>query len=198
MGELSESDLQGPPWQVLKQWIEDAQAAGHPEPSAMNLATVHHGQPSSRFVLLRGLDDAGLVFFSHSTSQKGREIAQEPRVACCFWWPETERQVRVEGKAVVLSRERAEDYFRGRPRDSQLATLASPQSDPIASREQLLSEMERLAVLHPDQVPLPDRWACYLIEPTRWEFWQGRPARLHDRFSLKLVDGRWVVQRLAP
>ncbi len=196
-GVLTKDNLPDQPWKLLSQWVTDALQAGNREPSAMNLATVSGSAPSSRMVILRGIDERGLTFYSHRTSRKGREMDENPHVACCLWWPETERQVRVEGVIEVLHAADAEAYFRGRPYDSQIATLASPQSEEIANREWLEAEVARLRALHPEEVPMPERWTGYFVRPSRWEFWQGRPARLHDRLLLEW-QGVWQIKRLAP
>ena len=140
----------------------------------MNLATADAaGRPSSRMVLLKGLDERGFLFYSNYDSRKGRELAENPQAALNFYWDALERQVRIEGRVSKLSREASKTYFESRPHGSQLGALASPQSEPIENREVLQEKLEALAEKYPEEVPLPEHWGGYALQPDRIEFWQG-------------------------
>ncbi|MCC7409322.1 MAG: pyridoxamine 5'-phosphate oxidase [Phycisphaeraceae bacterium] len=201
---LREQDAPADPWTLFTQWFEQATVANPGqwfEANAMTLATVGpDGQPSARMVLLKGFDAQGLVFFTNLDSPKGRQIAANPRVALVFYWAALERQVRVEGKAIAVSRQEVEAYARRRPRGSQLGALASHQSQPIAGRQELEERLARLeAQWHGLEVPVPDRWGGYRVEPTAIEFWQGRENRLHDRLRYtRETEGAWRRERLQP
>lgn len=198
-GRLEEGDLPGDPVAALAGWLKDAKAAGAPEPTAMCLATASlDGQPSARFVLLRGLDARGLTFYTNYTSRKGEELDDNPRLAAVFWWPLLERQVRVEGEAVRVSAEESDAYFADRPLDSRLASAASPQSQEVPDRSTLEAGVEAFKAEYPDGPPRPDAWGGYRLVPDRIEFWQGRPARLHDRLLYTRAADGWHVARLAP
>jgi len=193
------------PFHQLREWLAEAEQQEHLRGShagdfnAMCLSTVgENGQPSARFVLLRGLEDDGLRFFSNYLSRKGHEIAANPFAAATFWWPELQRQVRLEGKIALLEAAESDAYFQSRPRESQLASAASPQSQAVDSREQLESLVQELAEAHPNEVPRPEQWGGYRLVPHYLEFWQGRAARLHDRLAYTLHDGEWEITRLAP
>lgn len=196
---IDEGTLLDDPIAQLRAWLDDA-ARENLEPNAMCLATAdQRGVPSARMVLLRGLDERGLVFYTSYFSRKGREIERNPYVAATFFWPELERSVRVEGTAAKVDEERSDAYFASRPRGSQLSAWASEQSEPIDDRAVL---DERRA--HFDErfegeaVPRPHSWGGYAIAPTRIEFWQGRPDRLHDRICYDFSDGTWTKRRLQP
>ncbi len=195
---LEKSSLHEDPLAQLRAWLADAQSASVLEPSAMALSTVSPtGRPSTRMVLLRSID-SGLVFFTNYTSQKGRDLDETPWASVAFWWPSLERQVRVEGRVQRVSEQESTDYFRSRPRDSQLASAASPQSTIIDSREELEQAMSNLDAQYPGEIPKPNDWGGFRLVPDRFEFWQGRPARLHDRFAYLPVEGGWQIVRLAP
>ena len=197
--DLEPDHLDPDPIVQLRRWIDEATLEGVIEPNAMCLSTVDSaGQPHSRIVLLRGLDARGLTFFTNYDSQKGRDLASNPHAAVCFWWGAMERQVRVEGLVEKVSAEESDAYFAGRPRESQLASAASPQSAEIASREELESRMAKLSAAHSDEVFRPPNWGGFRLTPSRFEFWQGRPARLHDRLVFLQRGGEWSIQRLAP
>jgi pyridoxamine 5'-phosphate oxidase len=167
----------------------------------MNLSTINdNNRPSSRIVLLKGIEQNKFVFYTNYQSSKGRELDRNPACAITFFWPELERQVRVEGTAERIDAERSEKYFQSRPRGSQIGAWTSPQSSIIESREilearalQVEKKFEALAVL-----PKPNQWGGYQIDPLVVEFWQGRPNRLHDRIQFAKVDDRWKIYRLAP
>jgi pyridoxamine 5'-phosphate oxidase len=198
--ELRREDLAGDPREQFRQWFAEAGATLE-VPEAMALATsASDGAPSLRMVLLKGFDERGLVFFSHYTSRKGRELEANPQAALLFHWSPFGRQVRVEGRVERLSGRESDAYFATRPRDAQLGALASRQSEPLASRAELY---ERLAELEGDlgdgPVPRPPTWGGYLVVPAAWEFWQHRASRLHDRFRYEReLEGGWRIDRLFP
>ncbi len=190
------------PLRALGAWIEDARAHGVEEPGAMTVATVDaQGRPSSRYVLLRGLDERGLVFFTSYASDKSRDLTANPHCALTFGWLALHRSVRVQGIAERLSATESDAYFATRPRDSRVGAWASPQSSVLASRDELdarVAEAERRFAGVAD-VPRPEDWGGFLVRPERVELWQGRPSRLHDRVRYdRAADGAWSRVRLAP
>lgn len=197
---LSESELHPNPVEQFRRWFEEALFAGVPEPNAMTLATATvDGRPSARIVLLKKFDESGFVFFTNYRSRKGRELAANPAAALLFFWPELERQVRLEGTVLLTTDEVSDVYFRERPRESRLGALASPQSEVMAGRETLEKRVAELQRTYPnDDVPRPPHWGGFRLEPVLFEFWQGRPSRLHDRLAYVRCDETWQVQRLAP
>lgn len=168
--------------------------------NAMTLATVDaSGQPSTRTVLLKGVDGRGFVFFTNYDSRKGSELAANPHAALTFFWPELERQVCVAGVVEKISRQESEAYFRSRPRGSQIGAWASKQSSVVTDRAALEKCWQEIATQFPGDVPIPPNWGGFVLRPHRIEFWQGRPSRLHDRFSYtKQQDGTWRLERLSP
>lgn len=199
-GELRRVHLDADPLRQFRRWLADA-AALLPEPNAMTLATVGaDGCPAARMVLLREADAAGFSFYTHRTGRKAAELAAHPRAALLFHWAPLQRQVRVEGPVDPLPDGDADAYFAGRPRDSQLGAWASPQSQVIPDRawlEDRLAEAE--ARFAGDPVPRPPHWGGYRLLARSYEFWQGRPGRLHDRFRYRKAEGGgWVVERLGP
>lgn len=199
---LSEADVLPDAVQQFRVWLDEALAAKVEEPTAFTLSTVAAtGQPSSRVVLLKGLpDDAGFVFYTNYDSRKGRELAADPLAALNFFWPALERQVRVEGRMEKAPEAMSTEYFQSRPRSSQLGAWASPQSQVIGSREELEAREVAMAEKFGAQAPLPrpENWGGYILRPTRVEFWQGRPSRLHDRIVYELEGSAWKRSRLAP
>jgi pyridoxamine 5'-phosphate oxidase len=202
---LLEADVQPQAVAQFRQWLDEAVAARLPEPAALTLATVDvaTGQPSQRVVLLKGLpDEAGFLFFTNYDSRKGHELAGQPRAALNFFWPGLERQVRVEGVVEKAPENVSTDYFQSRPRGSQVGAWASPQSEVIGSREELEAREHDVESRFEGQTPLPrpPHWGGYVLRPTRVEFWQGRPSRLHDRLVYELQEGGsdWKISRLAP
>ena len=199
-GDLSEADL-APDWVgQFTRWYDEVVASGLVvEPNAMVVATATpDGRPSVRTVLLRGVSAEGFVFFTNYGSRKGREIAANPAVSLIFSWVPAERQVIVTGTAARVARAESAAYWHSRPAESRLASAASPQSAVVGSRSELEAAVDALAAQHPDGVPLPDGWGGFRVAPDSVEFWQGRPARLHDRLRYRLADGSWAVERLAP
>ena len=198
---LRKADLAGDPLQQFRQWFDQALAAGTNEPNAMVLATADAaGKPSTRVVLLKGIDERGFVFFTNYESRKARELAVNRHAALNFFWVELERQVCVTGSVTQVPREEAEAYFKTRPRGSRLGAWASKQSDTVPSREVLEARLQELEKKYPgEEIPLPPFWGGYVLAPGEIDFWQGRPNRLHDRFRYsKQSDGRWLMERLCP
>lgn len=198
--ELSESNCPENPFDLFDLWLHEAMDTIPADANAMTLSTVGaDGQPSSRTVLLKGVNEQEFLFFTHYTGKKGIQIAENPKVSLLFWWKELERQVRIEGIARKVSREKSEDYFHTRPKGSQIGAAASPQSTAI-SREQLLKNFTDLEEKYKEvnQIPLPENWGGYAVQPTLIEFWQGRPNRMHDRVEYTLQNQSWRKQRLAP
>jgi len=197
--ELDEASCADDPLRQFETWLEQAIKAQLPEPNAMTLATVGpEGRPSTRIVLIKGLDARGVVWYTNYDSRKGRELAGNPHAALQFHWVELERVVRIEGGVEKVSAAESDGYFASRPLDSRIGAWASPQSQPIASRAVLVANAAKVAARHGLSPPRPPHWGGYRLVPDRWEFWQGRPSRLHDRVRYSLEAGRWVRQRLAP
>jgi pyridoxamine 5'-phosphate oxidase len=198
---LVEKDLAKNPFRQFEQWFAEAEAAKIVEPNAMTLATADRtGRPAARTVLLKAVDGRGFVFYTNYESRKGRELADNAQATLLFPWIAMERQVIAEGKVTRVSREEADAYFHSRPRASQLAAWASPQSTVVAGRA-VLEESYRVVEKKYEgrEVPLPPHWGGYRLEPATVEFWQGRRSRLHDRLRYRRDPGNdWVVERLAP
>lgn len=199
-GELHHADLLPEPHAMLARWLEDAEAAGNFDVTAMALATASlTGQPSVRWVLLKHFDARGLCFYTDGRSRKGRELADNPQASLAFYWPENDRQVRVEGRVERLPEADNEAYFNQRPLGSRLAAAASHQSQPLASREVLEARIAELEQQYPEgDVPRNPDWGGYRLVPEVYEFWQGRESRLHDRFTYTRTAGGWDIQRLMP
>ncbi len=212
---LAESDVHADPLVQFEGWLDQAIAADAMEPTAMTLATVDaDGRPSARVVLLKGVDvegappgasGRGFVWFTNYDSRKGRDLATRGDAALCFFWPELERQLRIEGRVERVPADESDRYFASRPVASRIGAWASPQSERIASRDVIETNerdlRERFEVAddaNEADIPRPPHWGGYRLVPTTIEFWQGRPSRLHDRIAFSGGDGRWVVSRLAP
>lgn len=191
----------GDPIRQFEKWVEEAIEARVNEPNAMTLSTItSDGRPSARIVLLKGIEDGQFVFYTNLQSQKGKELSASPACALTFFWPELERQVRIEGSATQVTDEVAERYFQSRPRSSQVGAWTSPQSSIIASRQILDERALEIEKRFKGEniLPKPKQWGGFSVLPTEIEFWQGRPSRLHDRIVYYLVDGNWSIHRLAP
>ncbi|HEY4327138.1 MAG TPA: pyridoxamine 5'-phosphate oxidase [Mucilaginibacter sp.] len=198
---LSESSTKADPIKQFEVWFNDAKEANVPEFNAMTLATATtDGRPSARIVLLKGFYENGFIFYTNYLSRKGREINKNPNAALTFFWPEMERQVRIEGTIEKVSKGESEKYFHSRPQNSQVGALASPQSQEIPDRKTLEDKWNELAAEYEGkEVPKPSFWGGYILKPRMIEFWQGRPNRLHDRIVYKKVDNKnWKKSRLAP
>lgn len=197
---LNEANIANDPIAQFAQWYDDARAVERPLPHAVALATAaSSGCPSLRMVLLKDFDARGFVFFTNYRSRKGRELAKNPRASLLFYWGSLERQVRIDGRIAKVSRRESDDYFRTRPRGSQLSAWASPQSDLLAGRAEIERRFAAAAEKYPDDVPRPPQWGGYRLVPEAIEFWQGREDRLHDRLRYRRKrDGRWHIERLAP
>ena len=196
---LTEADLSRDPMIQFGHWFAEALAAGLHEPNAMTLATAGpDGTPEARIVLLKGADDAGFRFFTNYESDKGRQLAANPRAALVFFWAELERQVRVTGAVTRLDRAESTHYFHSRPRASQLGAWTSEQSRVIPDRRWLEQRFAELEARHPGEVPMPPHWGGYLLRPESLEFWQGRGNRLHDRLRYRRSKNAWLVERLSP
>ena len=200
---LKREDLDNSPFAQFNKWFEQAQTANLDEPNAMSISTVSaDGEPSSRTVLLKLYDDRGFVFFTNYNSQKAKEIEHNSRVALLFPWLALERQIRISGRAEKISNKESFNYFTSRPQGSQIGAWISPQSQIIESRDFLKSKLaEMKAKFSSGKIPLPNAWGGYRIVPHKFEFWQGRSNRLHDRFVYeKTKDNQdsWNIHRLAP
>jgi pyridoxamine 5'-phosphate oxidase len=201
-GGLSEEDL-APTWSaMLERWLADAESGGILEPNAMVVATAGaDGRPNARTVLLKGLDEASLTFFTNYDSAKGHELTANPVAALLFPWVELQRQVRLVGPVHQLDAAASDAYFASRPYGSRLSAVASPQSQVLPDRAQLEATRDALAARYPPdgEVPRPPHWGGYVVVPDTVEFWQGRADRLHDRLVYRrTADGAWVTERLAP
>ncbi|WP_180682434.1 pyridoxamine 5'-phosphate oxidase [Tepidicella baoligensis] len=197
--ELSEEASHPDPLRQFDQWFNEALKSELPEPNAMTLATVASDlRPSTRVVLIKGYDERGIVWYTNYNSRKGQELAGNPWAALQFHWVELERVVRIEGRVEQVSPEESDAYFHSRPLDSRIGAWASPQSQVIAGRSVLVANAAKFGaqfLLHP---PRPPHWGGYRLRPDRWEFWQGRQSRLHDRLRYRQEGGTWVRERLAP
>jgi pyridoxamine 5'-phosphate oxidase len=197
---LDEKNAAAEPFAQFAGWFADAVAAEHVEANAMALASVdERGRPSARMVLLRGWDERGFVFFTNYESRKGRDIAFEPLAALLFYWDKLERQVRIEGTVTMLAAAESDAYFAGRPRGHRLSAWASEQSRVVADRAALETRMEEADRRFADvDVPRPPYWGGYRVAPERFEFWQGRANRVHDRLAYRRAGTAWLRERLAP
>jgi pyridoxamine 5'-phosphate oxidase len=198
--ELNEEASSAAPGQQFSKWLEEAIAAQLPEPNAMTLATVGSDlRPSTRVVLIKGLDERGIVWFTNYDSRKGKEIAGNPHAALQFYWVELERVVRIEGRVEKISDEESDAYFHSRPLDSRIGAWASPQSEVISGRGELVANAAKFGAKFMLQPPRPPHWGGYRLLADRWEFWQGRRSRLHDRLRYtQQAGGDWLRERLAP
>ncbi|MFZ6648575.1 pyridoxamine 5'-phosphate oxidase [Undibacterium sp. TJN25] len=197
---LSENEVADDPVTQFTRWFEQATQANVPEPNAMSLATAaSDGRPSSRIVLIKGVDERGFCWFTDYDSKKGNDIATNPQAALLFHWVELERQVRIEGRVEKLSGQESDAYFHSRPLGSRQSASASAQSQPIENRTALEAKLADVVARYADQPPRPDHWGGYRLVPDRLEFWQGRSSRLHDRIVYtRNADNTWSLSRLQP
>jgi pyridoxamine 5'-phosphate oxidase len=188
------------PFEQFEMWLEEAIAEAVDEPNAMVLTTAaSNGKTSARIVLLRGFDQKGFVFYTNYDSRKGREIAQNPNASLLFFWAKLERQIRIEGVISKIDRRQTEEYFASRPRESQIGAWASLQSDVIAERSELEDKIAALEKqFEGKEVPCPENWGGYVLQPDLFEFWQGRKSRLHDRLCYTKIKSNWNIERLSP
>lgn len=189
------------PMALFSSWLQQALESGSTDPTAMTLSTVDEsGQPSSRIVLLKNIEEDGLVFFTSYQSQKSKEINANKLVAAHFYWPGLERQLRINGRVDTLEQELSDRYFKSRPYESKIAAWASPQSETIPNRDYLEKAFEDYQKKFPDSeiIPRPESWGGYLIKPLKFEFWQGGLRRLHDRIVYTRENESWSSKRLAP
>ncbi len=198
--ELNAESVDKDPFVQFEKWFRQAVDSKALEPNAMNLATIAEGRPASRIVLLKGVEKGQFVFFTNYQSQKGKQLEVNPACALNFFWPELERQVRIEGTVSRVSDAVSDEYFQGRPRASQVGAWASPQSTMIKNRDILEDRARQIEERYKDSkvLPRPKQWGGYGVTPFVIEFWQGRPSRLHDRIIYTLADNKWVINRLAP
>ena len=201
-GALDEENCETNPFQQFETWLGEAQVAHLKEPTAMTLSTATtDGKPSGRIVLLKEVTENGFLFYTNYESRKGQEIGANPFVALTFYWGELERQVRVEGGVLRVDRDKSERYFRKRPKGSRLGAVVSNQSTPLPGRAPLEAKLRALEEIYKDtdDVPPPENWGGYCVEPKLFEFWQGRPNRLHDRLIYKKEgESSWILGRLSP
>lgn len=199
-GELDEAQVSSDPTLQFEQWFQEAVTSEVMEPNAMSLGTVLNGRPSVRIVLLKGFDERGFVFYTNYESRKAKEITSEPHVALTFFWPELQRQIRIEGRIEKISAKESDDYYASRDRLSRLGAWASPQSSVIEDRSELEALVNEVNARFDGQeeIPRPEHWGGYRVEPDYLEFWQGRSSRLHDRITYTKEAGSWNVTRIAP
>ncbi len=197
--QLLESNINQNPFLQFKLWFDLVLKSELIEPNAMTIATAtRNGIPSARMVLLKGFDETGFTFFTNYGSRKGKELLENPFASLLFWWKEFERQVRIEGKIVKISRKESEEYFNLRPLKSRYGALASNQSEIVKSREILEKKFADLEKQFGDNPPTPENWGGYKLIPSKFEFWQGRRDRLHDRIVYEKVKDGWKIYRLQP
>jgi len=201
LGSLDENSIESNPILQFQKWIQNAIESGLPEPNAMTLSTVNtHSRPSSRIVLLRAFDDKGFVFYTNFNSRKGSDIEVNPWGAINFFWSELHRQIRIEGKISKVTNEESDRYFDSRPRESRIGAWVSDQSGILTSRAHLDERYQEFVARFNDiEVTRPPHWGGFRLEPTQFEFWQGRPSRLHDRIVYHVDhSGNWLIKRLYP
>lgn len=201
MGELNEESAPADPFELFKVWMALAVDSNNPEPTAMTLSTVgQENRPATRVVLLKGLENGRFVFYTNYDSRKAKEIERHNQVALNFFWPELEKQVRVEGKAEKVTAQESNEYFLSRPRESRIGAWVSHQSSVLTSRIALEEQFEAMVKnFEGKEIERPNYWGGYAVFPDYFEFWQGRASRLHDRFEYRLLaNNTWKKQRLSP
>ena len=195
---LSEDSSEADPFRQFTRWFEQVRSL-EPDPTTMAVSTAdRQGRPSSRMVLLKGVDERGFVFYTNYRSRKGQDIGQTRFASLLFYWRSLERQVRIEGKIAAVSDAESDAYFASRPLESRWSAVASPQSEVIDSRDDLEVRVAAVRQQYGDEVPRPAWWGGYRVVPSVVEFWQGRPNRLHDRLRYTAITGGWRRERLAP
>ncbi|MBN8825491.1 MULTISPECIES: pyridoxamine 5'-phosphate oxidase [unclassified Spirosoma] len=197
---LDRADVLPDPVAQFRVWFDAALQAKVPEPNAMHVSTVtNEGRPDGRIVLLKDVSDQGFTFYTNYESRKGRELTNHPFASLTFFYPELERQIRIEGRVEKVSNEDSDAYFSSRPRGSQIGAWVSHQSEVIGSREVLENRQRELETQFAGQaIPRPPYWGGFRVVPDAIEFWQGRPSRLHDRIRYSKVEGAWIIERLSP
>ncbi|HTN50240.1 MAG TPA: pyridoxamine 5'-phosphate oxidase [Burkholderiaceae bacterium] len=198
-GALDEDRADADPVRQFARWWDEVMHSQLPEPNAMTLATADRsGVPSARVVLLKGYDERGFVFFTNYQSRKGCDLAANPQAALLFFWAELERQVRIEGSVEKIAADESDEYYRSRPLASRIGAWASPQSQPISSKAWLMARAAEMGLKHGLNPERPPHWGGYRLRPSLFEFWQGRPSRLHDRLRYQRTEAGWERARLAP
>ena len=198
-GALDEDRTDADPVRQFARWWDEVMHSQLPEPNAMTLATADRsGVPSARVVLLKGYDERGFVFFTNYQSRKGCDLAANPQAALLFFWAELERQVRIEGSVEKIAADESDEYYRSRPLASRIGAWASPQSQPISSKAWLMARAAEMGLKHGLNPERPPHWGGYRLRPSLFEFWQGRPSRLHDRLRYQRTEAGWERARLAP
>jgi len=198
--ELSEKNVDENPFEQFDIWFKEMLNSNIPEPTAMILATAaKEGKPSARTLLLKAFNKDGFIFYTNYESRKGKEIEENNSGALLFFWPELERQIRIEGTIKKLSQSTSNDYFKTRPYKSRIGAWASKQSSVIPDRAEIIKKFFKYLIkFHSRNIPLPDFWGGYILIPDLFEFWQGRASRLHDRVSYRKETGKWIIERLSP
>lgn len=197
-GGLMERDLEDNPFDQFKTWFKEASNSGIIEPNAMTLSTVDGNKPKSRIVLLKEINEDGLVFYTNYQSHKGKEIKENNNANLLFFWDRQARQIRIEGVIEKIPREDSIEYFNSRPYESRIGAISSEQSKVISDRNLLVDRFNELLDKYPDNPPCPENWGGYLLKPEKFEFWQGRQSRLHDRLVYELENNNWKIYRLSP
>jgi pyridoxamine 5'-phosphate oxidase len=196
---FDEKDANNNPFKQFELWFEEAIKSAVNEPNGMVLSTANKkGRPSSRIVLLRGIDNHGFNFFTNYDSRKGKELKENPYASILFFWPELERQIRIEGKIEIAPAAISDEYFALRPRNSRIGASASPQSKVLKNRQELEKLVDAINAKYTEEVPRPKNWGGFILKANYYEFWQGRQSRLHDRICYNLKKGNWKKERLAP
>ncbi len=199
LASLDEGDVAPSPLAQFDKWFKEALNAELPEPNAMTLATCDaQARPSARIVLIKGYDERGFVYFTNYESHKAQDLAANNRAALLFFWPELERQIRIQGRVEKISAADSDDYYRSRPLASRIGAWASPQSQVIPSRTTLEARVAAFEAEYGENPPRPSHWGGYRVVPQVMEFWQGRRSRLHDRIQYRLNNAVWKIERLAP